>query len=202
MWWGVLLAVLAGYLVGAIPFGWLLVRSTRGADLRALGSGKTGFTNAARVLGLRAATPVLAADVLKTVLLVAAIGWMGGGPALKAGAALAAVVGHAWPVYAGFHGGAGVAAAGGAAGVLDPIITAVAWAPALVLFALYRYASLTSLAGSTGMAVAFLVAAAAGWTDPAFAVFAVGAWAVIVVRHRENVRRLRQGTEPKLGSVA
>jgi acyl phosphate:glycerol-3-phosphate acyltransferase len=194
------LGLLVGYFLGAIPFGILAGRLARVGDLREYGSGKTGFTNALRTLGLKWAIFVVAGDILKGTAAVLIGRYLIGEPAAAAAAGSAAVLGHVFPVFAGFRGGRGVATAFGAfLGVYPPAALLLLAAGGLVL-AVWRYASLMSV---TGVAAGFLVIvamAAGGWLDPAYAVlFALPTATTVEVSHLPNIRRLLAGTEPKLG---
>jgi acyl phosphate:glycerol-3-phosphate acyltransferase len=198
-----LLAAVAGYLLGAIPSG-VIVGRVRGTDPRSAGSGRIGTTNALRTLGVAGAVAVLAMDVAKGA--AAALAGVAIGEAMGAGAAwpgavaaVAAVVGHVRSVFIGFGGGRGVATGAGALAVLAPLSVAVA----IPVFALVvwrtRYVSL----GSIGAALtAAAVVAALVWgtnVDAAVLVAAVAIVAVILVSHADNIERLRSGTERRLG---
>ncbi|GMU41762.1 MAG: glycerol-3-phosphate acyltransferase [Chloroflexota bacterium] len=199
-----LLPVLAGaaigYFLGAIPFGLLAGRLARKGDLREYGSGKTGFTNALRTLGLRWALFVILGDVLKGTVAVLIGRYLIGEPAAAAAAGFAAVFGHVFPVYAGFRGGRGVATAFGAfLGVSPPAALALALCGAAIL-AIWRYASLMSVTGVAAGLVVIGVMTAVGRLDPAYALlFAVPTATLVEVSHIPNIRRLLAGTEPKLG---
>jgi glycerol-3-phosphate acyltransferase PlsY len=196
---GVLLAA-AAYLLGAIPSGYLAGRLTRGIDLRTIGSGGTGATNVLRTLGARASAIVLVLDVGKGALPVVVGKALGMQPAWVAIAAVAAVVGHCWSPFIGFKGGKGVATGAGAAIALYPplivclpVVVALVWAT--------RYVSLGSLVGSSLAALLAVAAAAAGRLDWAAAAAIAAMAAIIVVRHAENIGRLRSGTERRIGQT-
>jgi len=181
------------YLAGSVPFGLLLARRFSRVDLRRTGSGNIGATNVARVAGPILGLATLAADVLKAFLPVwAAAAWTGS-PEAPLAAAVAAVLGHTYPIYSRFRGGGkGVATTLGGFLVVAP--QAVPWA-ALVFLAgalLSRRASVGSLAAALALPVA-VVATTGSWAS---AVAAAAAAALIFVRHADNIRRLRAGTEP------
>src|SRR3990170_4550937 len=101
-------AIIVGYLLGSIPSGLIVGRLLRGIDVRQYGSGRTGTTNTLRILGWRASTVVLVADIAKALLPAYVLAHPLQSPALAAGAALGVLVGHNWPIFAGFRGGRGV----------------------------------------------------------------------------------------------
>jgi glycerol-3-phosphate acyltransferase PlsY len=187
--------VLAAYLLGAIPTGYLVVKLAARRDIRTLGSRSTGATNVLRAKGWALAVPVAVFDVAKGFLPAFLSLRVFEDPALAAAAALAAVLGHCFPVYISFRGGKGVATAGG--GVL-----ALCWPCALTCLAVFvlvvattRYVSL----GSILAAVAFPVSAAALGRAFLLVAFGLAVLAVVVFKHRENIARLRNGTERRFG---
>jgi glycerol-3-phosphate acyltransferase PlsY len=186
------LAVVVAYLVGAIPFGVLVSRAFYGTDIRSAGSGNIGAANALRTLGRRGAVAVLALDTLKgfaPTLAAAALG----GPVVAALAALAAVVGHCFSPFLGFRGGKGVATYFGALFAL--------WWPAGIAFAAIWLAAVAATGfSSVGSMLAAVVMGAVlwlglGWTG---VVYGLVSALFIIVRHRENLERLRAGTENRL----
>jgi glycerol-3-phosphate acyltransferase PlsY len=192
------LVVVGAYLLGSIPFGYLLPRVLRGDDIRRHGSGNIGATNVWRVYGRWLGVPVAVLDVLKG-LVPAALGLRLGGDWVGVLAGAAAMLGHARPVYLGFSkGGKMVATAGGVALALAPFAAlgcAVVW---LAVFALTRYASLASLLAAAALPVLCL---ALGSSWPVVAFTALAALGVLVL-HRQNVRRLLRGTEPRFARGA
>lgn len=196
---GVLGAVI-GYLLGGIPVGLIVGRMAGVGDLREYGSGKTGFTNALRAMGKRWAALVVLGDVAKGALAVAIGRFLLDEPAAAAIAGSAAVIGHVFPVFAGFRGGRGVATAFGAFLLVSPPVALVVLALSLVVLAAFRYASLMSVTGVAGGCLAIALLAAAGWLNPVYLLlFALPTMTVVEVSHLENIRRLLRGTEPKLG---
>ncbi|HXD01781.1 MAG TPA: glycerol-3-phosphate 1-O-acyltransferase PlsY [Novosphingobium sp.] len=189
-----LLVLAAGYLLGSIPFGLILTRLTGAGDLRSIGSGNIGATNVLRTghKGLAAAT--LLFDLAKgAVAVVLARHFAGDGAAALGGAA--AVLGHCFPVWLRFKGGKGVATLMGVAlGLAWPIglAYAVVW---LGMLAITR---ISSLGGMSAAVVAPFAALALGMRSEA-AVLA-GLTALVLWLHRANIGRLREGTEPRVGS--
>ncbi len=190
--------VAAAYLLGSVPFGYVLPRLLRGDDIRRHGSGNAGATNVWRVYGRWLGLPVALLDVAKG-LVPAALGlWLGGDwVGVLAGAA--AMVGHARPVFLGFsRGGKMVATAGGVALALSPYAALVAAAVWILLFALLRYASVASMVAASALPLLCL-AFGASWPVVGFtALAAVG----VLLLHRQNIRRLLSGTESRFSRGA
>ena len=195
----VLLAGALGYLLGSIPSGVLIGRLATGRDVRASGSGKSGFTNTLRAAGIGAALVVLAADTAKGALAVVAGLLLVDDPWAAAAGGLCAVAGHNWPVFAGFRGGRGVATSLGAFGAMAPPAALAVAAFGLLLLAATRYVSVTSMASTAAGFVVLVALVLAGRLPEAYLLFAVGAAAAVELSHVENLRRLLAGTEPKLG---
>lgn len=203
--WLLILAV--AYLLGSIPFGYLLVRIVRKQDIRELGSGNIGATNVARsgAKGLGLATLLL--DCVKgvlAVLLAFQVAHQAGLDRstafdLAAAAAIAAILGHVFPVWLGFHGGKGVATALGVFLVLSPAVIGCALLLFLVTFALTRYVSLASMVGALSIPVAasLLHSARSPWALAAF----LGIPLLVIVKHHANIGRLLAGTENRFGSA-
>jgi glycerol-3-phosphate acyltransferase PlsY len=187
------LFALIGYVAGSIPTGYWLVRATKHADIRTLGSGNIGGTNVWRVFGRRYGLPVVAIDALK-----------GFAPALAATlidshlagvvAGGAAMLGHWRPLFLGWsRGGKMVATCGGAFLGLAPLVGAIAAGVWIVVFLVLRYASVASMAAAVSLPAS---AALLGEPWPVLAFAGVAAVAVVVL-HRENIRRLAAGTESR-----
>jgi acyl phosphate:glycerol-3-phosphate acyltransferase len=189
-----MLAVLFGYLAGSVPFAYLLARRA-GIDVRVAGSGNVGAANVMRTTGTGRAIAVMSLDVAKGAAAVALAQLTSGGAALVAATGAAAVVGHIYPVWLRFHGGKGVAVAAGVFAVLAPLATAFAVMLFVLTVWLTRYVSLGSIAATLALPPAAWLAGA-----PAAVVSAAsGSAALILFRHRANFRRLRAGTERRMG---
>ncbi len=190
-----LLAAILGYLLGSIPFGLVLTKAAGLGDIRAIGSGNIGATNVLRTgrKGLAAATLVL--DALKgaAALLLARAIW-GEEAALVAG--VAAMAGHAFPVWLGFKGGKGVATGAGVLLAAQWWLGLVALAAWLAVFAATRISSAGALAACAAAPIAALLLG-----DLRLAGFAAGLAALIAWRHRPNIQRLLAGTEPRFGKA-
>lgn len=201
-----LLASLAGYLLGAIPFGYLIFYGVKGIDIRTVGSGNIGATNVGRQLGFGFFLLVFLLDVLKGFLPTTGLPLLlkqaGAAPPadLSVLVALATILGHNFPVYLGFKGGKGVATSLGALLALDPIACAAAAAGFFLIFLLTRYVSLSSVAG----ALAFVAGHFARVEDPwhprerAVSILAIAIALMLIVRHHQNLRRIMAGTEPRV----
>jgi acyl phosphate:glycerol-3-phosphate acyltransferase len=186
------LAIVAAYLLGSVPFGYL-AGWLRGTDLRRHGSGNTGGTNAVRVLGPKLGVPVIMLDILKGAGAVWLAGAAGGTKQAVLGGA-AAVLGHMFPVFLGFGGGKGVATGAGATIGLAPVVGLLA-VPIWVLTSLATgYVSVGSLV--TAVAIPTM-AFAFGEPWPVKA-FLVAASALVFWRHRTNIARLRNGSEHRV----
>jgi len=180
------------YILGSIPFGYLLVKFIKREDIRAQGSGNIGATNVyrkSRWVGVL--TLILDAGKGYAAVLVAV--WLGGSSGWQAAAAFAAVAGHTFPVWLGFKGGKGVATGCGAFLAISPKAVVVALAVFIVVLILTRYVSLGSILAATACPVAIYLL-----HEP----FAVLIWvvlgsALIVVRHYNNIQRLCSGTEDR-----
>jgi glycerol-3-phosphate acyltransferase PlsY len=183
--------IVAGYLLGSLPFGYWLVRALRHEDIRKVGSGNIGATNVWRTYGRWYGLPVVLLDVLKGFVpaLVATLlisHWAG------VAAGLAAMVGHWRPLFLRFaRGGKTVATCGGAFFGVAPLVALCAVVIWLLLFVTLRYASVASMLAAAALP---LVALALG-EPTAVVAFGAAAAVVVVVLHRANIRRLFRGTE-------
>ncbi len=200
------------YLVGALPFGYLVGRS-RGVNLFTAGSGNIGATNAARVLGrqfgalvfvldfLKGALPVAFAVPLAESLAVGSSSEFGSPDVVRVGAASLAFLGHLFPVYLGFRGGKGVATGAGTVFVLAPGPAALAISVWVVLLFASRIVSLASLAAGTILVIARLLGTPAAFASenlPVTLYLLIGT-GFVVLKHRGNITRLLAGTESRIG---
>lgn len=199
MWWAFLVCGLLGYLVGSVPVGLIVGRIARGIDIRQFGSGKTGFTNVVRTLGVRWGVVALIGDLAKGALPVIVARIVSDEPYVQTAAGLAAAVGHDWPLFAGFQGGRGVATSFGAALAMSPIAAAALLPVGIGLVAVTRIVSVMSVGMAPILAAEFVALAIAGVHPWAYAVYAVIAAAMVLALHRENIERLIAGTEPRIG---
>jgi acyl phosphate:glycerol-3-phosphate acyltransferase len=186
-----------GYLLGSIPFGYILVKTAEGADIRTVGSGNIGATNVYRKSKWAGLTTLLL-DGGKGYLAVCTAAWMGGSPQWQSVAAVSAIVGHLFTVWLRFKGGKGVATGCGAFLALSPLAVVTTLIVFVATLALTRYISLSSILATAAFPLwAFL------YHEPMQVLLGsvIGA-ALIVARHQQNIRRLLSGTESKfaLGS--
>jgi glycerol-3-phosphate acyltransferase PlsY len=187
------LSLISAYLLGGIPFGYLLVRALTGKDVRAMGSGNIGATNVLRTTGKWAGILTLALDIGKGALAV----WIAdrasnSSPLWMALAALAVVLGHAFPVFLKFQGGKAVASFVGAFLYLTPLPLAAVTVVFVVIVAVTRFVSLGSIIG----ALLFPLAVWLLLQPPApIWIAAMLGGAFIIWRHKSNIERLRAGTE-------
>ena len=196
------LVIIASYLYGAIPWGFIVARGLYRIDIRRQGSGNIGFTNVLRTVGPRPAALVLMLDIGKGVIPVLTARLIWDDPNIQVAGAVAAVAGHSWPVYLGFRGGKGVAPGIGAVLAMAPLPFVAIAAVGLPFLAISRYVSLTVLIFAPAMTALMLALALLDLTSYSYFAFVATATAIIVYRHRDNIRRLRAGTESKLGQRA
>jgi glycerol-3-phosphate acyltransferase PlsY len=186
-------ALAAAYLLGAIPFGYLLVKWKTGGDIRSAGSGNIGATNVLRTTGRAAGVATLLLDIGKGYLAV----WLAGRLTAEnvwwtSAAALAVMAGHAFPVFLRFKGGKAVASFVGAFLRLTPIPLAAVLAVFVITVAETRHISVGSIVGAATLPLAVWLILHPAWPI-VFAALIAGAF--IVYRHQENIRRLHAGTE-------
>jgi acyl phosphate:glycerol-3-phosphate acyltransferase len=196
-------ALVAGaYLLGSVSFSVLVVRSLQGLDVRTVGSGNAGATNVWRAAGRKAGAVVLVLDVAKGVTAVAVPRALDAPPSVVGGTAVAVVVGHVFPVFFGFRGGKGVATAAGALGTLAPAAMALGIVVFVAVVAWKRYVSLGSVVTAAVFPLLVGLSLRLGWIESG------GLWLVlpsavialiIIFGHAKNLRRLRQGNEPRVG---
>ncbi len=184
--------VVLGYLCGSLPFGVILTRALRGVDVRAQGSGNIGATNVTRVAGRKLGALVLLLDATKGALpVLAATLLLPDEPRVHVAVALAAFLGHVFPIWLKLRGGKGVATALGVLLVLVPWAALAGLATFVVLFVLLRTSSIGSLAGGcVTVATAVLVARA-----PEYAVLAAVLFGMMLVTHRGNIARILRRVE-------
>jgi glycerol-3-phosphate acyltransferase PlsY len=190
-----IVVVLLSYLLGSIPFSYLVARSW-GVDVRRVGSGNVGATNVMRSAGKAAGLAAFVLDFLKGLAATAGAKYVSPEGPLPAVAAVTAVLGHMYPVWLRFRGGKGVATGAGAFLPLAPLPTALGLVGFTLVLVATRYASIASIAGTMTLAVlAFLLGYPASVARAAAA-----AGLIILWKHRGNLDRLAKGTESRVGS--
>ncbi len=191
-------AVVAAYLLGSFPAGFLLGRLW-GVNVLSYGSGRTGGTNVLRSAGVVPALLTGLLDIGKGALAVWVAGQMTGYPEVEVLAGAAAILGHNYSVFLRFRGGAGVGTSLGALGAIYLPAALGLVVMLLVTIAVTRYASLGSLIVSTLMPLVQLVLGLEGILPLTYVAYGVLAWVIIVYAHRPNIQRLLQGTERRIG---
>ena len=187
--------ILLGYAMGSVPFAFLLARRA-GIDVRVAGSGNVGAANVLRTTGLPLGVTVMVLDITKGAVCVLTAYAGAGTAASMAAAGAAAIVGHIYPVWLRFHGGKGVAVAAGVFAVLAPVATVAASAVFFATVWLSRLISLGSVAATVTLpSAAWLAGAPLPVVSAAF-----GCAALILFRHRANIRRILRGTEQRVGA--
>jgi glycerol-3-phosphate acyltransferase PlsY len=187
--------IVVAFMIGAIPFGLLISRTFYATDLRQAGSGNIGAANALRTLGKRGAVAVLLLDALKGFVPTLGVLYLAG-PIAGAAAGIAAVAGHCWSPLLGGRGGKGVATLFGSLFALwwpAGLIFAIVWLAAVLVTAYSSVASMTATA-----AMIPVLGFALGTPGLAFGVVAT---AIVFVRHKENLERLRRGTENRFSML-
>ena len=189
-----LLVVIFAYLIGSIPFGYLIVRGKIGADIRQTGSGGTGATNVSRRAGKAAGVVTLVLDTLKGGAAVIIAEMLTRSDWMVAAAAVAVIVGHIFPVWLGFRGGKGVATGAGVFLVLAPVAVLCAGVVFLAIVFATRYVSLGSMVGAAMIPVFVWL-----MSDSRPLLIAAGVGALLIVfAHRGNIGRLAHGTEAQI----
>jgi glycerol-3-phosphate acyltransferase PlsY len=193
------LLVVAGYLLGSIPFGYLLVRVKSGGDIRAMGSGNTGATNVARTAGRSTGLATLILDAAKGFFAVWLMAHFSqGNIRFMMYAGLASILGHIFPVWLKFSGGKGVATALGVFLEICWPATVVAVALFVIVFLFWRYVSLGSVSAAAALPLLVYVLYAPGHAPPlAVSTGTLFAAILLIMKHRWNIERLMIGTEPR-----
>lgn len=197
------LLVIGAYLLGSVSWSLLIVRARLGADVRHLGSGNAGASNVLRIAGFGPGLAVLVLDMAKGMLPVLAARALGApGPVIGA-VALAVVAGHVFPVWHGFRGGKGVATLSGVLLCLALVPAALAILVFLTTVLTTRYIGVGSIVGMLSFPFLVHLAARLGWSPAPplwLDVTGISLALLVIIRHRANIRRLRAGTEHRLGT--
>lgn len=207
------ITIVLSYLLGSVPFGVLIGRLFAKVDVRNYGSGKMGATNVMRVAGKKAAVIVFTCDLLKGVMAVViasaifrggaevvldSAGWwmVKGAPAA---AALAAMIGHTWPIFLKFQGGRGVATFYGGLAILCPPAFLIGGQITLLSAGLTRYVSLGSIAGAIGAYTVLIPLTIINGYPIELLLYSLAGTIALIITHRDNIERLVAGTERRLG---
>ena len=190
------------YLIGALPWGYILLHLRRGIDIRDYGSGRTGVSNTLRTGGIRVAGLVLLLDLTKGILAVLMARALVGDPTAEVAAGLLALVGHNWPVFLGFRGGRGIAPGLGALVIMAPIAAAIGVLVFIPICLISRYLSLGSILGAVTACAALPALALLGLSQNTYMIYGLLGGAVIIWQHRDNIQRIREGTERRIGNPA
>ncbi len=176
----------------------LVGRAVKRIDIREHGSGNAGMTNVIRLVGVPAGILVLAMDMGKAALAVGLALKFSSSGGVAAGAGLAALAGHIWPVFVGFRGGRGTASGWAALLVLSPIAGLAGTIIGILLVALTRYVSLGSISGAAAGGLTLVALSLIGWEHPQYIWFGLIGTVLILLRHKENIQRLIRGEEHRL----
>ncbi|GBF79532.1 glycerol-3-phosphate 1-O-acyltransferase PlsY [Aphanothece sacrum] len=206
VWLIIALLILQAYLLGSIPTGYLVAKYVKGIDIREEGSGSTGATNVLRTIGKTAAIFVLIGDMAKAMLAVGIIKlWFIFTPLaiiplewkswLIVAGSMAAILGHSKSIFLNFTGGKSVASSLGLLLVLNPIVALGALATFLGVLGLFRMVSLSSIMGVIAVNILMLVL----HQPLSYCLFAVVGGIYVIARHRTNIMRIFEGTEPRIG---
>ena len=207
-----LVIILLGYFLGSIPFGLIIGKVARGIDVREHGSGKIGFANVLRTAGAGPGALTFASDIGKGMLAA----WLGeiivGGSTATIGSltfdfeaaqvvgALAAVAGHNWSIYIKFQGGRGVDTSLGGLIAMSPLVGLASMAAGIVVILVSRYVSLGSMSGAVSSVLILLPLVFLEHQPVEYLIYGTIATALVVYQHRDNIGRLRAGTERRLKS--
>ena len=200
------LIICSAYLVGSVPFGLLIGKIIKGIDIRDYGSGSTGATNLMRICGARLGVSALLLDMGKSVIpMVTVIYVLDVANWVHAFTGIAVICGHSWPIYIKFKGGKGIASGWAALFILSPISGLIATAAGLPIIAITRYVSLGSIAGSTVGCASLVFLSLHGFDNiiklpSSYFFYALVGWIVTISLHKQNMNRLINGTESKIGT--
>ena len=190
------------YLFGSIPWGYILLRWRQGVDVRDYGSGRIGVSNVLRTGGGRVAGLVLALDMGKGILAVLLARAVIDTTAGEVAAGLSVLVGHNWPIFLQFRGGRGIVTGLGGLSMMAPIAAGIGAFAFIPITLLSRYLSLGSMLGVGIACLSMLALGLAGVYSSMYTLYAFMGSAIIIWQHRDNIRRIRQGNERRLGQSA
>ena len=190
------------YLIGAIPIGLILSKSLRGIDIRNYGSGSIGMSNIQRNLGNFPAAVVLILDMTKSFLPILYVRYFLPDPQiLETISALGALTGHCWPIFAKFRGGRGVATGWGSLLILSPITGIISGIIGIPIIIMYNFISLGSIIGATSGCISMMLLSITRYHSLEYLWYALLGNIIVVYKHKENIQRLLEGTERKIGKA-
>ena len=190
------------YLIGAIPIGLILSKSLRGIDIRNYGSGSIGMSNIQRNLGNFPASIVLILDMTKSFLPILYVRYFLPDPQiLETISALGALTGHCWPIFAKFRGGRGVATGWGSLLILSPITGIISGIIGIPIIIMYKFISLGSIIGATSGCISMMLLSINRYHSFEYLWYALLGNIIVVYKHKENIQRLLEGTERKIGKA-
>ncbi len=190
------------YLLGSVPWGYMLLRWRLGVDIRDYGSGRTGVSNVLRTGGGKVAGLVLALDMTKGILSVMLARVVIDTTVAEVAAGLFALVGHNWPVFLQFRGGRGILPGLGSLSIMAPIAGASATAAFIFTTLFSRYVSLGNIIGVIIGGFTMLALGLAGIYSSTYTLYVLFGGVIIIWQHRDNIQRIRQGRERRLGQPA
>ena len=199
--------LLLAYLMGALPWGYVVLFLRRGIDIREYGSGRTGMSNALRTAGMKLAGVVLLLDLVKGMGAVFLARALIGDPTSEVAAGLMALVGHNWPVFLSFRGGRGIAPGLGSLAVMSPLSAICGVVVFLPICLITRYLSLGSILGVLSACVVLVALILLefnlwGFSSNLYLIYALLGGGVIIWQHKDNIQRLLKGTERRIGNPA
>ena len=190
------------YLIGAIPIGLILSKSLRGIDIRNYGSGSIGMSNIQRNLGNFPAAVVLTLDMTKSFLPILYVRYfLPDTQILETISALGALTGHCWPIFAKFRGGRGVATGWGSLLILSPITGIISGIIGIPIIIMYKFISLGSIIGATSGCISMMLLSITRYHSFEYLWYALLGNIIVVYKHKENIQRLLEGTERKIGKA-
>ena len=210
------ISLIISYLLGSIPFGYVIGKRFKGVDVRDYGSGKTGATNVLRTAGVSAGLLSFVFDMAKGAGAVVFTGWLFSLPGQslsnpydmfvkelsRPAAGMAAIIGHDWPIFLKFRGGRGVMPTAGAFIVLSPIAVGGAALVGLMTIAIFRFVSLGSILGVSSLTLIVIYLYYFKGLSLEILLFSIISSLLVILQHNDNISRLVNGTERKLGQKA
>ena len=187
-----------GYLLGSIPFGIFLGKISKGLDIRDYGSGNTGMTNVLRTVGLKSAFIVLILDMSKSILAILITRLVTNSPELEVMAGLTSIIGHIWPIFAGFRGGKGIATGWSGLFPLSWIAGLSATLVGIPIALVSGYMSLGSILGAVAGCVTLILLATPTALPNVYAWYGIVGGIIVISKHRDNISRLINRSESRL----